>query len=175
MDIRPEVPADAAAVDRLVAEAFGAEGDRTAEFVRTIRRDAEVCLALVAVEAGEIVGQAQFGVVPIRTPGGPRSGAYFACLSVAPRLHGRGIGSALVEASLAQLRQMGVEVVMVLGSPRYYSRFGFSWELAGRIRAPYSGVGKAFQAIELADGALAAGGDADFHPALVSIPEPGAR
>ncbi|HEX2561301.1 N-acetyltransferase [Phenylobacterium sp.] len=174
MHIRREAPEDAQAVDRLVAEAFGAEGESTADFVRRIRREAEVCLALVAVEAGEIVGQAQFGAVPIRTPHGPRRGAYFACLSVAPRLHGRGIGSALVQASVAQLREIEVEVVMVLGSPRYYPRFGFSSELAGRIRAPYSRMGKAFQAIELADGALALGGDADFHPALVSMPEPDA-
>lgn len=175
MQIRAETPKDVPAVDRVVIEAFGAEGESTAEFVRGIRRAAEVCLALVAVEAGEIVGQAQFGAVPLRTPQGVRRGAYFACLSVAPRLHRRGIGSALARAGLERLGAMGVEVAMVLGSPRYYPRFGFSSALARRIEAPYSRMGDPFMAVELVDGALAHGAEAAFDPVMVSMPEPGGR
>jgi putative acetyltransferase len=49
----------------------------------------------------------------------------------------------------------GVEIVVVVGHPEYYPRFGFSTELAQRLRAPFSG--EAFMALELVPGTLADG------------------
>jgi predicted N-acetyltransferase YhbS len=59
LDIRPERTEDAATVCALVTAAFGTDDD-TADFVEAVRREAEVCLAEVAVAGGVIVGHAQW-------------------------------------------------------------------------------------------------------------------
>lgn len=46
-------------------------------------------------------------------------------LAVLPEHQGQGISSQLVEAGLAESRQAGHEVAIVLGHPEYYPRIGF--------------------------------------------------
>jgi predicted N-acetyltransferase YhbS len=89
-------------------------------------------------------------------------------LSVVPRLHRKGIGSLLVRQGLQRLREEGFETALVLGSPKYYPRFGFSSALARKIRAPHRTRGDAFMAVELVTGALAGPeGEASFPDVLV--------
>lgn len=47
-------------------------------------------------------------------------------ISVWPDRQGQGIGSALMQAALAELQQLGAMGCVVLGDPGYYSRFGFA-------------------------------------------------
>jgi predicted N-acetyltransferase YhbS len=49
-------------------------------------------------------------------------------VSVAPARQGQGIGTRLVTRALADLRALGAAGCVVLGEPRYYSRFGFTTE-----------------------------------------------
>jgi putative acetyltransferase len=58
----------------------------------------------------------------------------------------------LVREGLRTCAEAGHRIVVVLGHPEFYPRFGFSATLAGRLRSPYSGP--AFMAIELVPGAL---------------------
>jgi putative acetyltransferase len=46
-------------------------------------------------------------------------------VSVAPGRQGQGIGSRLIRQALQQLKALGVEGVVALGEPDYYTRFGF--------------------------------------------------
>ena len=46
-------------------------------------------------------------------------------LGVLPELQGRGLGSALVRASLDGARELGEPLLLVEGNPVYYGRFGF--------------------------------------------------
>ena len=46
-------------------------------------------------------------------------------IAVLPELQGRGIGSALVRASLDAVRALGEPLLLIEGDPKYYSRFGF--------------------------------------------------
>ena len=46
----------------------------------------------------------------------------------------------------------GPRIVVVLGHPEFYLRFGFSAKLAERLKSPFSG--SAFMALELVPGAL---------------------
>ena len=46
-------------------------------------------------------------------------------VAVLPERQSQGIGSRLIRAGLEEIRQQGHAVVVVLGDPRYYSRFGF--------------------------------------------------
>jgi predicted N-acetyltransferase YhbS len=47
-------------------------------------------------------------------------------VSVTPARQRRGIGGALIEEGLAQLRGSGAAGVVVLGDPAFYHRFGFA-------------------------------------------------
>jgi putative acetyltransferase len=153
LTIRPERPEDAAHVRALVAEAFG-PGSDTPDFVEAVRSEADVCLAEVAVLDGAIVGHSQWCAAPLNVDGRAVKGAYLACLSAAPVLQRRGVGSRLVRGGLERLAARGFEVASLLGDPAYYVRFGFSPELASRIEAPHRSRGRGFQAIELVSGAL---------------------
>ena len=58
-------------------------------------------------------------------------------LGVKPDHQKRRIGSKLVEYGLCRLSIMKVNVVLVYGDPRYYSRFGFDADAARQHTPPY--------------------------------------
>jgi putative acetyltransferase len=60
-------------------------------------------------------------------------------LSVLPSSQRQGIGSALMTELLRRSELAGWPLVLLLGDPRYYSRFGF--EAAGRLGISYPPVG----------------------------------
>jgi len=167
LEIRAERPGDQPAIRALVAAAFGPEDD-TEDFIEAVRERAEVCLAEVALAAGVIVGHAQWCDAPLIVDGRRLRGAYLSCLSAAPALQRRGVGSALVRSGLSQLAKRGYAAAMLLGDPAYYGRFGFSSELAARIDAPHRSQGRGFQAVELAPGALAEREVASDFPLIIS-------
>ena len=78
-------------------------------------------LELVADEGGSIVGHVLAAVGDV--DGGPMIG--IAPLSVRPERQGQGIGSALMQELLRRVEAAGWPVALLLGSPQYYSRFGF--------------------------------------------------
>jgi putative acetyltransferase len=51
-------------------------------------------------------------------------------LAVVPEKTRHGIGSALVEAGIAEARQAGVDVIFVLGDGQIYGRLGFDPDAA---------------------------------------------
>jgi putative acetyltransferase len=74
-------------------------------------------------------------------------------MAVLPEYQRRGIGSALVRRALERCRDLGHRIVVVLGHPEYYPRFGFCPVLARALDSPFGG-GDAFMALELVPGAL---------------------
>ena len=78
-------------------------------------------LDLVAEVDGEVVGHALGSTVDL----GGRVAVGVAPLSVRPDHQGRGIGSALMRTLLAEADSQGWPLVVLLGAPEYYSRFGF--------------------------------------------------
>ncbi|MDO8380976.1 GNAT family N-acetyltransferase [Phenylobacterium sp.] len=172
LDIRPERTDDAVGVRNLVTTAFGSDDD-TADFVQAVWERAEVCLAQVAVAGDAIVGHAQWCAAPLIVDGRPVRGAYLTCLSAAPDLQRRGVGSRLVTGGLDRLREMGFQVASLLGDPAYYGRFGFSSDLAARIDAPHRSRGVGFQAVELVTGALDGEVVRGDFPAVIAPGDPG--
>lgn len=67
-------------------------------------------------------------------------------IGVLPEHQGKGIGSALMEALLAAADAANVPLVVLLGSPRYYSRFGFRPAEQLGVTSPDAAWGDAFQA-----------------------------
>jgi len=58
-------------------------------------------------------------------------------MAVLPQMQRQGIGSALVLAGLARAEAMGEALVVVLGHPQFYSRFGFSPSVGYGIDSPF--------------------------------------
>jgi len=70
---------------------------------------------------------------------------------------GRGVGAELVRGGLELCRNVAVGLVVVLGEPRYYTRFGFEPARRLELRDEYE-AGDAFQAVELVNGTIPPGG-----------------
>ena len=59
----------------------------------------------------------------------------------------------MIRRGLANCREEGQRIVVVLGHPDFYRGFGFSAELARPLDSPFSG-NPAFMALDLVAGAL---------------------
>ena len=151
--IRPENGADLdehASIRVIHEAAFG--GSEEAELVDALRATGEALLSLVAELDGRIVGHILFSRMWIETPSGPVSAVALAPVAVGPEFQRRGIGSLLIRRGLETIRSQGEQIVIVVGHPDYYPRFGFSQDRARQLRHPFSP--EAFMALELAAGAL---------------------
>jgi putative acetyltransferase len=111
-------------------------------------------LSLVATVDGQVVGHILFSRIHIQTETGPVPALSLAPMAVLPDYQNRGIGSALVRSGLEQCRRLGHAIVVVLGHPAYYPRFGFTAQAAKDLECPYGDVGAAWMALELLPGAL---------------------
>lgn len=149
--IRHETPADHEAVRHVHRLAFGR--DEEAMIVDAVRTGGYARVSLVAEVGGRVVGHILFGDLPILTDGGTVPALSLAPLAVLPECQRRGVGSALVRAGLEACRAACHRIVVVLGHPAFYPRFGFSAKLAERLSNPFHG-GEAWMALELVPGAL---------------------
>jgi putative acetyltransferase len=112
-------------------------------------------MALVARHAGVIVGHVGFPRLAVDVDGRALPAAGLAPLAVAPSVQRRGIGGALVRAGIERLRAQGETLVLVVGDPRYYARFGFDPATAQPFACAYAGPH--FLALRLAESAPRAG------------------
>lgn len=152
--IRPEQPEDRQAIHRLNQSAFG--GDTEARLVVALRASPAFVpgLSLVAVEGRQIVGHVLFTRLRVTEAGVARPALALAPMAVLPARQKRGIGSALVRRGLTEARELGHQVVIVLGHPGYYPRFGFQPARPLGIRAPFEAPTEAFLVLGLQPGAL---------------------
>lgn len=66
----------------------------------------------------------------VDTAAGSIPAVALAPMAVLPGHQRQGIGGILVRNGLGRLRETGEQMVLVLGNPDYYPRFGFSAEKA---------------------------------------------
>jgi putative acetyltransferase len=148
--IRAESRADHSAIREVNRLAFGQDDE--GRLVDALRDGGYARVSLVAEADGQIVGHILFSDLPIVTHEGTVMALSLAPMAVIPSHQRSGIGSALVREGLRACQGPGHEIVVVLGHPEFYPRFGFSARLAERLKAPFSG--EAFMALELVPGAL---------------------
>ena len=152
MLVREETPQDHEAIREVNRLAF--DGDAEVRLIDRLRADGDVVLSLVAQIDGEVVGHILFSKLESKTTGRGIKAVALAPMAVSPEFQERGIGTAMIERGLALCRERGYTVVVVLGHPDYYPRFGFSREKAQALESPYSELGEAYMALELVPGAL---------------------
>ena len=92
--------------------------------------------SLVAESEGAVVGHVCFSPVTIETDANLQ-GYILAPLAIKPDYQNRHMGSQLIEDGMQRLSAVGVDILFVYGDPAYYSRFGFSAEVAARYTPPY--------------------------------------
>lgn len=153
--IRETTPADVPAIAALVTEAFGKSAE--AQLVDRLRASDRLCCELVAEEDGVIVGHVAFSPVRIGEDWGEGRWWGLAPLAVTPALQKTGIGTALTRAGLEAARRAGVTLVVVLGSTRYYHRFGFGPAERLGLRCVYKVSSEHFMACQPVMGVLPQG------------------
>ena len=134
-----------------ISEAAFCRADE-ADLIVRLRNEGVVLLSLVAEVDQQLVGHIVFSRMSIETRNGSVPAVALAPVAVLPSHQRRGIGESLIRRGLDVLRSRDEQIVIVLGHPDYYPRFGFSSEAASLIESPFPP--EAFMAIELRPGAL---------------------
>ena len=118
MLIRRERPSDIDAIAAVTSAAFKAGPE--VQLIEWLRAD-EGWIPELSLVTDEVIGhvlctRAHIGDVPVLGLGP---------LSVHPDHQRRGVGKALMHTVIGAAEAMGERVIVLLGSPAYYSRYGF--------------------------------------------------
>ena len=89
-------------------------------------------------------------------------------IGVLPEYQGLGIGTALMDALLTGADAADVPMIVLLGSPQYYSRFGFRPAQELGVISPEPAWGEAFQARPLTAYTPTVAGPFQYAPAFSS-------
>lgn len=151
LTIRHEMPADAAAIERLHERAFG-----PGRYARTAFRLREGMPADAGLSFASHVGTFLVGsvrVTPVLAGGGPA--LMLGPLTVDPAFEGRGIGAALMNHAIDAARAAGHQLILLVGDAPYYARFGFKPVRPGQLVLPGPADPARFLGLELVEGVLA--------------------
>jgi putative acetyltransferase len=147
--VRAQEPHDYEAAKGVYAEAFKQQdhGDRVPP---------EVGIFVALWEASDVIDELSFTalaqnavvghVTASRATVGLDSVVAVGPIGVLPDHQANGIGSALMDALLGAADAQDVPLVVLLGSPEYYGRFGFRPAVELGVMPPEPGWGDAFQA-----------------------------
>jgi len=145
---RPETAGDRQAVRDVVLAAFPTPEE--ADLVDALRADAAWLEGLSIVSLtpdGTIAGHALL----TRCHVDEAPALALAPCSVLPAYQRQGAGSAAIVAALEAARGQGENLVLVLGHPAYYPRFGFTPASGYGIRPPFDVPDEAMMALALDD------------------------
>ncbi len=163
MIVRLETPQDIASIHHVNQEAFGQ--DQEAGIVDRLREQGVLTISLVAVQDDAVVGHIAFSPVKITPQQSSFKALALAPLAVLPPHQNKGIGSQLVLAGLKECRRLGHEIVVVLGHPNYYPRFGFIPAESKCLKCEFEVPDEAWMVLELREGALVGRqGTVSFQP-----------
>lgn len=132
LNIQPETPEDDPAIEKLSERTFG-----PGRFARSAYRlregiDHRRELSYTARIGTLLVGSVRLTPVKI---GGTKA-LLLGPLTVEPPFRGRGVGHALMEASMKAAKDSGARLVLLVGDEPYYGRLGFRKVEHGRVILP---------------------------------------
>jgi len=122
--IRREMPEDIPLIRRVHEQAFHPSPNE-ARLVELLRDSNKAVVSLVARVEDRVAGHVLFSPILLETDQGACFGVGLAPVGVLPGCQNQGIGTRLIEHGLQACRHIGCDLVVVLGNPKYYSRFGF--------------------------------------------------
>jgi putative acetyltransferase len=166
--VRAEETGDRDAIRQVVELAFGQAGE--ADLVDALRENASPCLSLVAILDEQVVGHIFFSPVTVESETNTFSAMGLAPMAVLPKYQNQGIGSRLVREGLKECQRLGQYIVVVLGHPNYYPRFGFAPANSKGLRSEYDVPDDVFMVLELNEGALQGRrGLVKYHPEFSKV------
>ncbi len=161
--LRAERESDRPAIFGVHRNAF--ESDAEARLVDALREEGSIVLSLVAEVNGDVIGSVIYSRLLI--DGGNCGASALAPVAVKPAWQRKGIGGLLIREAHKRLAQAGECIVLVLGDPEYYARFGFSARAAGGLRTPYDGPH--LMALDLSPDDADAKGVVTYPPAFAKL------
>lgn len=137
MLLREAATGDRTALLQVHRLAFGQ--DEESLLVESLLADpsAQPVLSLLAEQDGTLLGHVLFTRLDLLGPADPPAASILAPLGVVPGAQGSGVGRSLIERGCELLAERGVQLLFVLGDPRYYTKRGFTPALQYGLRAPY--------------------------------------
>ena len=102
-------------------------------------------LSLVAMKENKIVGYILFTKIKI----GEYEELALAPLGVLPEYQRQGVGSELIKEGHRIAKKLGYQYVVVLGSEKYYTKFGYIPAIKYGIKAPFDVPNENFMAVKL--------------------------
>ncbi len=155
LTIRSETPEDRADIHHVNSKAFGQESE--AELVGMLRNRGILMVSPVALIA--------FSSVTVKSENSSFQAIALGPMAVLPEYQRKGIGSQLVRAGLEECRHLGHEIVVLVGHPDYYPRFGFVPARSKGIECEFEVPDEAWMLLELREGALSSRrGTVSFQP-----------
>ena len=153
--IRPETVADREAIREVNEQAFGRPTE--AGIVEKVRQSPGFVpeLSLVAEQGGQIVGHALFSEIPIEGEGQSWKVLALGPIAVRPAFQKQGIGGQMIRAGMERAADLGYGVLVLIGHPTYYPRFGFVPASRFGLRCAFSVPDEVFMACLLRPDGLA--------------------
>jgi putative acetyltransferase len=164
--IRPPQQTDRSAIRSVLSSAF--RRDAEAILVEKLTQAGAIKTELVAEENGAVIGYCAFSEV---TADPMMDGILLglAPLAVLNERQGNGAGKALTMRGLEICRQQNAALIVVLGEPDYYSRFGFQPASDHNIKWAAMDAGAAFQLIDFGGITSNVYHAINYHPAFSEV------
>lgn len=161
---RPETAADIGAVHAVNAAAFPTEAE--ADLVDALRKDPSAWLPGLSYVAEAPDGSLAACALLTRCLVGGVPALALAPVATAPAHQRRGAGQAVVRALLDAAERRGEPLVLVLGHPEYYPKFGFVPASRYGIRPGFDVPDEAMMALVLDDSAPVPQGTIEYPAAF---------
>jgi len=150
--MRSETSKDVDSIRYVNEQAFGQAAE--AAIVDKLRNRNALTISLVAIKDNEVVGHIAFSPVVIESGSSGFKAIALGPMAILPAYQCKGIGSQLVRAGLEECRRLGQEIVVVLGHPDYYPRFGFVPGKQRNIDCEFEVPDESWMVLELKEGIL---------------------
>ena len=164
MQIREANTKDSDGIEKLHLEAFkNSEAKLISDLAVNLLHEETIIktISLVAINNDVLIGHAAFSPVFLDSMN-DHFGYILAPLAVLPTHQKNRVGSTIVKYGLDIICSLGAFIVFVHGDPQYYSRFGFTTNLAQSFIPPYPlQYPEGWQAMELNSTVFSEGGK--FH------------
>jgi putative acetyltransferase len=175
LTIRQEEASDRDAISAVVSRAFGSSD--VVQLVSAIRASSNYVpnWSLVRLtDDGRIVGHVMVSYATVRDATSERRIANLSPLSVDPDYQRRGIGASLVRAVASRVDDAGEPLIVLEGSPVYYSRFGFEYAvpLGITMKLPEWAPPEAAQVLRLSNYDSSIRGNIVYPPAFDEVADP---
>jgi putative acetyltransferase len=151
MIIRTEKIEDHEAVREVNLKAFPTDVEAT--LVEKLRSSMDV-ISLVAVCDDKVVGHILFSPLTIENDEESLPALILAPIAVLPEYQKQGIGTKLVESGIIECRNQNHSIIILVGHPEYYPRFGFKSAEKNGIQHPFEVPEDVFMVYELVPDAL---------------------